>query len=589
MTALELARPEAWPLLLLAPLFWMVAIWADRRRRRRLERVLGRRARELAEAPPAPRRRGDRLLAAGGLLGVAVALMDPVGEPVPGHTIRPGMDVMVCLDVSRSMLARDLDPSRLERAKAEVAALCERLRGERMGLVVFAGEARLMAPVTRDLRSLREILAEASPWSVARGGTDLAAGLEVAERALEDARSRAAAVLLLTDGEDHEGRGARAAARCAARGHAVHCVALGTPLGAKIPIPDGAGGETFLTDEAGVEVISRADTATLRAVAAAGGGRYAQAHHRRGVLAALYESHLADPRHATRRLGETMERARYSSVFLGIALGCWLWWFARQGRLPTRRGSRAPVLAAASLMPWILSSGGDPVREGMRAYREGRFEEAARAFAAAEQALGEAAGPELVFDRALAAWRAGSFAEAESAAEMAAIRGGASFAARRDFLLGLAAFGRALRARAEAELPGADPSAWQRAMRACREAVAHWARATVRRGEWPAARRNAERALRELERLRRLAERAAERRLSRPRAQEVETRRPVGADAGTRRRPLDREARPEQEPGAVSEEEIVRLLARLAEREREKRRLRAELRRAASAGVEKDW
>jgi len=282
-------RAELWPLLLFAPAAWLLLVACERRRARRLERVAGSRGRALADGlrggEGALRR---ALLSAGLLLALVAALAPRIGES--GRELEPRRaDLLVCLDVSRSMLATDVAPSRLEAAKRAIAALAERARGDRLGLVLFAGAAELAVPLTQDLDSFAELAEFAEPSRIARGGTDLGAALDAARAALEGARADHAAVLLISDGEDHEGRGLRAARELARRGFAVHCAGVGSPLGSKIAVE---GGGAFLRDRAGREVVSALDAAGLEAIAAAAGGESIDLGRGAAALVDHYERHV---------------------------------------------------------------------------------------------------------------------------------------------------------------------------------------------------------------------------------------------------------------------------------------------------------
>ena len=286
------AWPAAWPLLL-APL-GVVALFAAAERRRRLQLgalVAGERVGVLcAEVAPGARRL-RRLAAVTASALAALAALQPLFGAGPRTVEQRGIDVLIALDVSRSMLARDVAPSRLERARAEIAELAARARGDRLGLLVFAGEARLLVPLTLDGEALTELLPEADPLAVERGGTDLGAALERALSALPSGPGEAAAVLLLTDGEDHGGRGLLAAERAAELGVTVHCVGFGSPQGSKIPLA-GETGERFLADGSGAEVISAMDPSALRRMAEATGGEFVDAGAEPGVLVELYEDEL---------------------------------------------------------------------------------------------------------------------------------------------------------------------------------------------------------------------------------------------------------------------------------------------------------
>ncbi len=298
-------RPAAAPVLLLVPLAWVAWRRSDRSRARLLAGVLGPRARALASELSLRRRRLGRALAVAGLALACVALLQPAWGEVAGEP--PRSDILVCLDVSRSMLARDSIPAsesgrprtRLESARAEIRALCERARGERLGLIAFAGEARLLVPFTADTEAFQELLELAEPESVERGGTDLGAALERALDVFETQALEKGTVLLVTDGEDHELRGLRAAERCRERGLSVHCLGLGSALGSKIPLTAElateearAAGEAFLSDRSGRQVISAMDPASLRALAEAGAGTFVEAGAEARALVRLYEERI---------------------------------------------------------------------------------------------------------------------------------------------------------------------------------------------------------------------------------------------------------------------------------------------------------
>jgi Ca-activated chloride channel family protein len=289
-------RTELLPLLLLAPAAWLLLARADRARGRRVARELGPRVRI------APRRFA---FTAGGLLLAFVAVLGPAWGAAESEV--SGADLVICLDVSRSMLARDVVPDRLSLAKSEIKALADGAKGDRLGLVVFAGEARAMVPLTEDMTSFSELLDLADPTSVTRGGTDLGAALEAA---LDVLGGRPGTVLLFTDGEDLGGRGLAAARLLAERGVAVHCVGLGTELGSKIMTEGG-----FVRDRAGGEVVSAMDAPGLRAIAGATGGTFGG---------------RAPSISVTRRAAASEERENRYQWFLAGAVLLWLWDLSRR-------------------------------------------------------------------------------------------------------------------------------------------------------------------------------------------------------------------------------------------------------------------
>jgi Ca-activated chloride channel family protein len=263
-------RPEALWWLCAAPALVGLAWWSWR---------ASASARALVAAPAfharlwprfAPRRELLRLVA--GVLALVFLVLALAG-PVRGYTLREvrkkGLDMVVCLDTSRSMLVQDLSPDRLTRAKREVRGLLERLQGDRAALLAFSGDVREVAPLTSDMRTLATFLDTLNPADNQKGGTDVGAVLERA-LGLFDGRSGAHEVIvLLTDGEDLGGQGAAVARRAAERGIRVHVCGIGTEDGGKIP--DGRG---FVRGPEGKEVVSRLDAATLRSIAQVSGGDY---------------------------------------------------------------------------------------------------------------------------------------------------------------------------------------------------------------------------------------------------------------------------------------------------------------------------
>ncbi|MCA8943290.1 MAG: VWA domain-containing protein [Planctomycetes bacterium] len=300
-----------WPWLCLAPLTWVVVRRLRRSRRDALRLALGPRAEALTDSVDDGRRLRAEVIAIVALLTVSVALMRPAwGEPEAIGVPR-GADIVVCLDVSRSMLARDSVPDRLTAAKQAIDDLAGLVRNGRLGLVTFAGEARLRIPLTRDLAAFRPLAALAGPASVRTAGTDIGAALETASRALEpDAKH--ATVVLLTDGEDHGGSGLAAAERLATTGVVIHTIGFGSELGARIA--PSAGGD---------DVVTHLESSTLRSIAAATGGSWSHADETDRPLVDLFERHIA-PRSAT-DADETVSRPpdRFQWLVL-LAVVLWL-------------------------------------------------------------------------------------------------------------------------------------------------------------------------------------------------------------------------------------------------------------------------
>ena len=289
MNDLLWVRPWLWPLCFCALAVLLVVAWSAHRRRRLSAEYGAPSLERPQQAWP------TALLCAWLALLMALAAMEPLYGKEEVQIERRGLDVLVCLDTSRSMLARDVEPDRLGRAKLDIKSLLPKLvGGDRIGLVAFAGEAKLVVPLTHDLDSFRELLAGVDTDAVRKGGTDLGAALDKALAASDQGHERNSAIVLLTDGEDLGGEGKKVAQKCAARGIVVHAIGYGSTQGARIVLPMEQGrGESFLKSGSGEEVISSLDTDGLRALCAVAGGDFLRADVVAEPFVEVFEKRLA--------------------------------------------------------------------------------------------------------------------------------------------------------------------------------------------------------------------------------------------------------------------------------------------------------
>ena len=183
-----------------------------------------------------------------------------------------GAEIMICLDVSNSMLARDYSPDRLERAKLAISRIVDKLQQDRIGLIVFAGNAFVQLPITTDYVSAKMFLGSIGTDSVPVQGTAIGDAVYTAIRSFSAQSEKSRAIIVITDGENHEDDPVEAARQAAEYGIKVYTVGVGSAQGQPIPI----GGE-LLKDSSGNIVVTRLDEETLKAVAAAGGGAYVHA------------------------------------------------------------------------------------------------------------------------------------------------------------------------------------------------------------------------------------------------------------------------------------------------------------------------
>lgn len=289
-----LLRTEWWPLLgvsVLVAVVGTLGLFARRRERARLVHP-----RQLARFLPgvSDTRATTRVaLAATAAALIALSFLGPVRGWTQRDIVQRGVDLVLCVDTSRSMLARDLRPNRLARAAREVSGVLEHMAGDRVALLAFSGDVREIAPLTHDRAVIRGLAKTLSHEDNRRGGTDLGAALE---RALElfDGRTGAhEAVVFLTDGEDLEGRGAEVAQVAAERGIRVYVVGLGTVAGGKIPISNEDGSEAFVRGPDGQEVVSRLEGSSLATLAELTGGAYLSTENSPTPLEDLYTSRIS--------------------------------------------------------------------------------------------------------------------------------------------------------------------------------------------------------------------------------------------------------------------------------------------------------
>jgi Ca-activated chloride channel homolog len=270
------AQPGFLIALPLVPLLLLFLAWAGRRRAVMMQR--------LGDAPLMQRLsasvnwRGRRLRDALWLLGLAmliIALARPQWGTESQPVERQGIQVMVALDVSNSMLAGDIRPDRLTRAKGEIADLMQRLDGDEIGLVLFSGASFIQFPLTSDYATARTFLDAADTRSISRQGTVIGDAIRTAITGFDLRRESQKVIVIVTDGEAHDSDAIAAAEAAAQQGIIIHTVGLGSPEGAPVPEYDANGQLTgYKTDASGQTVVSKLDENTLRQIAAAAGGQY---------------------------------------------------------------------------------------------------------------------------------------------------------------------------------------------------------------------------------------------------------------------------------------------------------------------------
>lgn len=202
---------------------------------------------------------------------------------------KQGIEVMCCLDISNSMLAEDISPNRLERAKRMLSRLLDNLDNDQVGLIVFAGEAYTQLPITNDFVSAKMFLSNIDPKMVSLQGTAIGAAINLAVRSFTPREESEKAIILITDGENHEDDATGAAKAAFEKGIRTHVIGIGSTQGALLPDESGRPG-SYRKDKAGNPVTTRLDEKLAQELAAAGQGIYAHADNGNGAIQAVTEA-----------------------------------------------------------------------------------------------------------------------------------------------------------------------------------------------------------------------------------------------------------------------------------------------------------
>lgn len=232
---------------------------------------------------------------------------------------RTGIELVVALDVSNSMLAEDITPNRLENAKRAISKMIDGLKDDKLALIVFAGDAFVQLPMTSDYTAAKMFLSTISPALVNNQGTALEKAINLGVKSFSPGDEKNKAIVIITDGEDHEGDPVAAATRANELGITIHMVGMGLPQGAPIPTVSRSGQRDYRTDAQGSVVISKLEENTLKQVAAAGGGKYIRANNTKSGLSALF-SELNDMQKVEMEARVYSEYEEQYQYFLGFAL-----------------------------------------------------------------------------------------------------------------------------------------------------------------------------------------------------------------------------------------------------------------------------
>src|SRR5262245_51746645 len=312
---------------------------------------------------------------------VIVSLARPRWGYVFDEVKRKGLDLILAIDVSRSMLSNDVQPDRLERVKLATQDLLNELQGDRVGLIAFAGKAFLQAPLTIDYDAAVDSINELDTKIIPEGGTNISAAIALATRTFGKSAIGNRALIIFTDGEELSGDAVRAAKEAADAGVRIFTVGVGTSAGSLIPVEGESGGTAFVKDAQGQVVKSKLDETRLREIAQAAGGFYLHLENGPRAMKQLFSDGLAKMQVAdinARLSRRPIERYEWplSTAILFFALALLI--NDRKGPRTARRRPKPKRSVAAAAAVLFVAAGGwaRAASPGLQLYQEQKFPEA---------------------------------------------------------------------------------------------------------------------------------------------------------------------------------------------------------------------
>jgi Ca-activated chloride channel family protein len=321
------------------------------------------------------------------LLALALAFV-ALAQPRWGYTFedvtRKGIDLLIAVDTSRSMLSNDVQPNRLERVKLAAQDLVSELQGDRVGLIAFAGRAFLQAPLTIDYDAAVEAINDLDTKTIPEGGTNISDAINLAKQTYGKSAVGNRALVIFTDGEELSGDAVKAAKTAADNGIRIFTVGVGTPQGSLIPVTGEDGGTAFVKDEKGQVVKSKLDETRLREIAKSTGGFYLHLENGPATMHQLFTEGLATltPKEMDVRLSRRpIERYEWPLAFATAALALSLLINDRR-RARVRRAVREPVrlVPAAAALLFAFTATAFSASSGLNLYHNGKYEDAYQAF-----------------------------------------------------------------------------------------------------------------------------------------------------------------------------------------------------------------
>ena len=255
---------------------------------------------------------------------IFIALIIGIANPQVGTKMeevkREGVDLMIAIDLSNSMMAEDIKPNRLERAKLAISQLINKLQGDRIGLIVFAGEAYVQLPITTDYSAAKLFLSTVNTNIVPTQGTEIAKAIDLSIQSFDMENAQNKAIIIITDGENHDEKAIESAEQASELGIFVHTLGMGLSKGGPIPIYNKYGNRTgYRKDRDGNTVVSKLNENLLQQIANAGKGTYVRANNSKAGLSTLF----AEINKMEKKEIGTMVFTEYKDrfqLFIGLAL-----------------------------------------------------------------------------------------------------------------------------------------------------------------------------------------------------------------------------------------------------------------------------
>jgi len=354
------------------------------------------------------------------LLGLSLALLS-LAQPRWGYTFedvkRKGLDLLIAVDTSRSMLSNDVQPDRLERVKLAAQDLIHELQGDRVGLIAFAGRAFLQAPLTIDYEAVMESVNDLDTTTIPEGGTNISSAIALAMQSFGKSAVGNRALIIFTDGEELSGDAVNVAKTATDAGVRIFTVGVGTPQGSLIPITSENGETAFVKDSAGQVVKSKLDDKRLREIAQATGGFYVHLESGPRTMQQIYNEGLAKMQAAeidVRLSRRPIERYEWP---LGAALAALALSILIGERKCVRERIHVPapakVTAATAALVIFLCQFAFGAAAGLDAYSNGKFEDAYSQFQETLKSHPESrAEDKLQFDSGAAAYKLKDYSKA---------------------------------------------------------------------------------------------------------------------------------------------------------------------------------